>query len=433
MNEDFVENTTHKRLTIGNRIKSIYWGWYAVLGAFLILFLTYGVRYSFGVFVRPMFVEYGWPMSVISLGASINIMVYAIFGVVCGRLVDKIAPKWMMTIGSIITAIGFYYLIQVKTPLGLYMSYGVLCGMGTACNGAVVGSAVAGKWFVRKRGLAMGLATMGIGVGTMVMSPVAGYIVEQYSWRTGFIFFGTLIFVFGIIIPQVLMGKTTPEAMGLMPDGDTPASDAPPSEAAVSRQKEVSLRPVMRDFRFWLLAICNSLAAITVMMTFVHQVSYAVDLNIGKVQAAGALGVVGLTSSCGKFFFGWFCDRTRDAKYAASLGFFIMSMGMFCLLKAETVWLLYLYALVYGFGYGSLAPVMPYLISDRFGRHIMGSAYGALIFFVAGIGGSIGPTLGGLIFDQTGSYANAWTFNTAVLLLVSLLILLLKPAPKDRP
>ena len=226
------------------------------------------------------------------------------------------------------------------------------------------------------------------------------------------------------------MGKTSPEAMGLLPDGDTAASDAPRPAAAVSQQKNVSLKPVMKDFRFWLLAVCNSLAVITVMMTFVHQISYAVNINIGKVEAAGALGVVGLTSSCGKFFFGWLCDRIRDAKYAASLGFFIMSVGMFCLLKAETVWLLYLYALIYGFGYGSLAPVMPYIISDRFGRHILGSAFGALVFFVAGIGGSIGPTLGGLIFDQTGSYANAWTFNTAVLLLVSLLILLLKPAPK---
>ena len=420
-------------MTLGDRIRNLFWGWYVVSGAFLILLFTYGVRYSFGVFVRPMFVEYGWPMSIISLGASINILVYAIFGVFCGRLLDKIAPKWMMTIGSIITAVGFYYLTQAKTPLWLYMSYGVLCGIGNACNGAVVSSAAVGKWFVRKRGLAMGLATMGIGVGTMVMAPVAGYIVDQYSWRTGFIFFGTLILVFGIIISQVLMGKTTPEAMGLLPDGDAAASDEPHSAAVVSQQKKVSLKPVIKDFRFWLLAICNSLAAITVMMTFVHQVSYAVSLNIGKVEAAGALGVVGLTSSCGKFFFGWLSDRIRDAKYAASFGFFVMSAGMFCLLKAETVWLLYLYALVYGFGYGSLAPVMPYIISDRFGRHILGSAYGALVFFVAGIGGSIGPALGGLIFDQTGSYANAWTFNTAVLLLVSLLILLLKPAPKDRP
>jgi MFS family permease len=135
-----------------------------------------------------------------------------------------------------------------------------------------------------------------------------------------------------------------------------------------------------------------------------------------------------LTSSIGKFFFGWLADRLKDAKYSAALGFLLMAFGMYALLKAKTVSLLYLYALFYGFGYGSLSPMMPYLISDRFGRHILGTVFGALVFFVAGIGGSIGPALGGFIFDTTGSYAAAWTFNAAILVAVSVLMLFLKPA-----
>ncbi len=416
---------------IGKRIKNIYWGWYVVLGTFSILLFTYGVRYSFGVFVRPMFVEYGWPMSIVSLGASMNILTYAVCGVFCGRLVDRIAPKWLMTVGSIITAVGFYYLTRTETPLGLYLSYGVLCGIGNACNGAVVSSAAVGKWFIRKRGMAMGVATMGIGVGTMVMTPIAGYIVENHDWRTGFIFFGTLIFVFGILISQFLMGKTTPEAVGLLPDGAKTLPDRSTTASVIPAEKKASLKPVLTDFRFWLLVVCFSMAGLTVMMTLIHQVAYAVNQNIGRIEAAGALGVVGLTSSGGKFFFGWFSDRLKDAKYSAALGFFIMAVGMFCLMKAETVSLLYIYALIYGFGYGSMSPVMPYLISDRFGRYILGTAFGALIFFVAGIGGSIGPALGGMIFDNTGSYAAAWAFNAASLVAASVLILFLKSAKKD--
>jgi len=413
---------------MANRIRQVFWGWYVVLGALVVLSLSYGVRYSFGVFVHPMFKEFGWPMSVISISASVNVLTYSISGIFCGRLADRIAPKWMMTAGSILTAIGFYFLIHAETPAGLYLSYGILCGVGHACLGMVVCSAAIGKWFIRKRGVALGLASMGIGVGTMVMGPAAGYIVSAYDWRTGFVFFGAVILALGILISQVLMGKTTPEASGLLPDGEPAVREGPGPEAVPENRASASLRPVLTDCRFWLLAICNGLATATLMMTFVHQVAYAVDNQIGKFEAAAALGIVGFASSAGKVFFGWLCDRVADAKYVAALGFFLMAIGMGLLIRADTAVVLYLFAVVFGFGYGSMAPLMPYLTADRFGRQVLGSAYGMLIFFVAGFGGSIGPVIGGLIYDRTGSYMNAWLLNLILLMAISVLILTLKPA-----
>jgi len=413
---------------MANRIRQIFWGWYVVLGAFLALCLSYGVRYSFGVFVHPMFQETGWPMSVISISASVNILTYSIAGIFCGRLADRIAPKWMMTTGSILTATGFYFLIHAETPAGLYLSYGVLCGVGHACLGMVVCAAAIGKWFIRKRGFALGLSSMGIGVGTMVMGPAAAYIVNAYDWRAGFVFFGGVILAVGILVSQVLMGKTTPEASGLLPDGEPEVRDGPGPEAIPANQARASLRPVLTDCRFWVLAICNSLATATLMMTFVHQVAYAVGNHIGKLEAAAALGIIGFASSAGKFFFGWLCDRVADAKYVAGMGFFVMAIGMGLLIAADTVVVLYLFALIFGIGYGSMAPLMPYLTADRFGRQVLGSAYGMLIFFVAGFGGSIGPVIGGVIYDRNGSYGNAWLLNLIVLMAISVLILTLKPA-----
>jgi MFS family permease len=346
--------------------------------------------------------------------------------------VDRIAPKWIMTTGALLTAVGFYYLIRTDTPAGLYLSYGILCGFGNACMGTVVSTASIGKWFIRRRGLAMGLATMGIGVGTMVMSPVAGYIVSAYDWRAGFIFLGSVIVVVGVAVSQVFMGKTTPEASGLLPDGEPADPGGTRGDAAPHEGQHPSLRPVLTDSRFWLLAICNGVATASLMMTFVHQVAYAVGNNIGKLEAAASLGVVGLVSSLGKVFFGWLCDRIRDAKYAAALGFFFMAVGTLLLIGADRAIILYLYAVWYGFGYGSMAPLMPYLVSDRFGRHVLGSAYGLLILFVAGIGGSIGPVVGGLIYDRTGSYVSAWIVNLVLLLIISGLILTLKPARRER-
>lgn len=413
---------------MAKRFREIFWGWYVVLGAFLALCLSYGVRYSFGVFVHPMFKEFGWSMSVISISASVNILVYSISGIFCGRLADRIAPKWMMTAGSVLTAIGFYFLIHAETPVGLYLSYGVLCGVGHACLGMVVCAAAIGKWFIRKRGVALGLSSMGIGVGTMVMGPAAGYIVGAYGWRTGFVFFGAVILVVGILISQVLMGRTTPEASGLLPDGEPAVREGPSPEPVPKDRASASLRPVLTDSRFWLLAICNSVATAVLMMIFVHQVAYAVGNDIGKLEAAAALGIVGLASGAGKFFFGWLCDRVADAKYVAALGFFVMAIGMGLLIRADTAVALYLFAVIFGIGYGSMAPLMPYLTADRFGRQVLGSAYGMLIFFVAGVGGSIGPVIGGVIYDRTGSYVNAWLLNVVLLVVISFLILTLKPA-----
>jgi MFS family permease len=232
----------------------------------------------------------------------------------------------------------------------------------------------------------------------------------------------------GILISQVLMGKTTPEASGLLPDGAPVVRGGAGLEAVAENRASASLSPVLTDCRFWLLAICNSLATAALMMTFVHQVAYAVGNHIGKFEAAAALGIVGFASSAGKVFFGWVCDRITDAKYAAALGFFLMAIGMGLLIRADTAVVLYLFAVIFGFGYGSMAPLMPYLTADRFGREVLGSAYGMLIFFVAGFGGSIGPVIGGLIYDRTGSYANAWLLNLILLVAISVLILTLKPA-----
>lgn len=421
MQKDTVLNTGWHR--------HFFWGWYVVAGAFFILGMTYGIRYSFGVFVRPMFTEYGWSMSAISIGSSINILVYATVSMYSGRLVDRFAPKWMMIIGMLITAVGFFCLSRVETTMGLYLSYGVLCGVGTACNGVVVCSSAVGKWFNRKKGIALGISTMGIGVGTMALSPLAGLIVEQWNWRAGFVFFALLSIVMGIVLPVIFMGKSTPESCGMMPDGAS-LEDNPPTEKVNHAEKKTSLKPVLSDHRFWLMALIYALAVMTVMMAFVHQVAYAVEQNISRIDAAAALGVVGLSSAVGKLFFGSLSDRMKHTNHTAALGFAFMAAGMFVLMKMSSIKMLYLYGILFGIGYGSVAPLMPTLVSEHFGRETLGSAYGVLTFFAAGIGGGIGPALGGMFYDWQGNYTMAWTINTIILVVITGLVFCLVPAQK---
>ncbi len=409
------------------KCEDIFWGWYVVLGTFVIMTLTYGVRYSFGVFVKPMFVEYNWSMTVIQLGASINLVMYAVSCIFTGWLLDRVIPKWIMIIGIIFTSAGLILASYVTTPLGLYLSYGVLVGAGTAGCGVVVNSVTVGKWFNRYRGLAIGISSMGIGVGTMLMAPLAGYIVKHYGWRNGFFSIGILLLIVGVFISYVFTGKSGPDQLGLLPDGDKPDYGKVPRLTSEKPVEKVSLKPVITTVQFWLLVVCNVFAVMTVMMTFSCQVAYAINKGINALEAAAVLGIIGITGSGGKLFFGWFCDRRWDAKYSASTGYIIMAVGLMFLLNAKTVSGLYVFAFIYGFGYGSMAPVMPYLVSDRFGSKVFGSAYGLLIFFATGLGGAAGPILGGYIYDKTGSYGLGWQISILALLVVAIAILTLKP------
>ena len=410
--------------------KEIFWGWFIVTGAFLVLGINYGSRYCFGIFLKPMAEEFAWSRSVISMAATINIILYSVGAIFVGRMLDRIAPRWIITAGATLAAYGYILTGFVSTPLGFYITYGLMVGIGTAGLGVVTCSSSVGKWFIRKRGLAIGIASMGISFGTIALTPLAGYIVNFLNWRIGLITLGAITLLIGLIVAQTLMRKTHPEAYGLLPDGDK-----------ITMSKEISLEQavykvptltIFKDSRFWTLAVCQGLAFMVTMSVFVHQVAYAEDNGVSKVAAASSLAAISLTGFLGQFFWGWLTDRLDDPKYSFCLGATFMLTGMILLINAHSVNALYVYALIYGFGYGCLAPTIPIIAAHRFGSQVLGSVYGLLTFFI-GIGGSIGPILGGFIYDHFGSYRYLWLINIFVLVFITIVILTLKKGKQYGP
>jgi MFS family permease len=410
---------------------NIFWGWYVVAGAFLLMAANYGARYSFGIFVQPLTVENGWSRSAVSLAATINLITYALAGIGAGRLLDRVAPRWITTAGAATGAAGLLLCALARTPLEIYLAYGVLYGFGSAWTGAVPVTSSVGKWFVRKRGLAIGISSMGVSLGSITLIPTAAFIMERFSWKAGFLFIGLALLVPGVLVAQVLLRRTVPEAYGLAPDGDDPAPGRV-TAASVPAPLSVPLAAghLMADSRFRMLALCHGTAVMVSLMAFVHQVPYAIDNGIEKITAAASLGAIGFAGLVGQFFFGWLSDRIADPKYSAAMGYTVMAAGMILLLQTRTVPMLMVYALVFGFGYGCLGPLLPILAADRFGRQTMGAVFGLLVFFVVGVGGAFGPLLGGLVYDLTGSYRWAWIFNLGMLIAAATGIMTLK---RNRP
>jgi MFS family permease len=406
----------------------IFLGWYVVAGAFLIMALSHGGRYCFGIFVQPLTDENGWSRSVVSLAASINLLVYALGGIGSGKLLDRIAPRWIATIGAAVGAAGFLLCSGAKTPLEFYFAYGLLCGFGSSWTGSVTMNTSVGKWFTRKRGLAIGISSMGISFGTITLTAATAYIVEHFSWKTGFLFIGLSLLIPGILIAQLLLRRTVPEAYGLTPDGDLPAAEGnrglPAGSAA--GPPPTSTGSIRGDSRFWILALCHGTAVMAALLAYVHQVPYAIDNGIEKIAAAASLSAMGFAGLLGQFLFGWISDRIGDPKYSAALGYLFMAAGMAILLQTRSVEMLFLYSVVFGFGVGSLGPLLPILTADRFGRQNMGSNFGFLNFFVVGLGGFLGPLVGGLVYDGTGSYRYAWGLNLVLLVIMAAIIATLK-------
>lgn len=403
----------------------IYWGWYVVFGAFVLMGLNHGTTYCFTIFVKPVSTDLSWSRSAISLAPSITMIVYGLGGIFSGRLLDRVAPRWVMTFGAVTLSLALFLTGFVREPWHLYLTYGLLGGIGTSCLGAVVCSSTVGKWFQRKRGIAIGIASIGVGVGSMVLSPLVGYAVKHWGWPWGFWILGVLVLVLGVVTAQTLMGKTRPEDYGLHPDGAPPDSH-PDQAAAPAAASGVPMREVLRDARFWTLVLCFTFALVAQISAFVHQTAFAVEMGIDLVKAAFLPGYIGLASIGGRFFFGWLSDRLPDAKYAACLGFLLMAAGIGVLLLAESMNHLVAYALLFGFGYGCIAPLMPYLLADRFGSLVLGASYGLLTFFVAGIGGSTGAIVSGMIYDRFGSYTAAWWMDLAFLVAAAVLVISLK-------
>ncbi|HSV92305.1 MAG TPA: MFS transporter [Desulfobacterales bacterium] len=412
-----------------------FWGWVVVVGGFVLMAVSYGARYSFGVFVQPLTVENGWSRSVISATASINLLAYAVGGILSGRLLDRFAPRWVATAGTVVGAAGFLLCAWVTSPIGLYLAYGVLYGFGSSWTGTVVVNSSVGKWFVERRGIAIGIASMGVSFGTITITPVAAWLIERFSWQAGFLGMGGLLLVLGTLVAQVTLVRTVPEAYGLRPDGRPRPAPQPRPPAPQPRPPVLApaSKGIRGDSRFWLLVACHGTAVMAAMMAFVHQVPYAIDNGIERLAAAASLSVMGVSGLIGQFFFGWVSDRVGDPKRAAVLGYLVMASGTALLLYSRTPGVLYAYAVVFGFGYGCLGPLLPIIAADRFGRLNIGAVFGLLTFFVVGVGGAVGPVLGGLVYDLTGSYRAAWIMNLALLILSAAGIATLRRRPLPPP
>ena len=350
----------------------------------------------------------GWSRATIMLAFSILILITGVTSPFAGRLVDRYGPKKVICTGAPVMALGFMLLSTTSFLWQFYLGYAIV-GIGTAASSQVAASTMVSNWFSRKRGMAIGIMSTGIGVAGFVFVPLVGsYLIPGFGWRTTYLVLA-VITVATLIPAALLIVKTRPSDIGLYPDGIEPARSPITTDISSSASRGMPLKAALFTLVFWLIAISYLVGGFSSVGVVQSQVPHLEDIGFPAATAVLILSVIGIASAIGKFAFGWFCDWL-SAKYVCAIGLGLQATGILILLNisaSTSPVLLWLYAVLFGFSLGSWLPTMSILTSTSFGLRSYGTIFGILSFFQC-VGVASGPLIAGRIFDITGSYHTAF-------------------------
>jgi len=400
-----------------NSPPQFFYGYVVVLLAFIIMVVTWGTFYTFGVFFKPVLTEFDWTRTGTSGAYSLAFMVSGFLSIVAGRLNDRFGPRVVVSACGVLLCSGYLLMSQVSAIWQLYLFYGIV---GIGLSGAYVPSISAvSRWFVKRRGLMTGIAMAGIGAGTMITPPVTNWLISNYGWRTSYIVIGIVVLVLMVLAAQFL--KRDPTQMRLIPYGEGVVE----SQNSDLEARGFSFQEAIRTWQFWVVCGMFTFSEFCVQTITVHIVPHATDLAISAANAAGILAIIGGAGVTGRVMMGGAGDRVGN-KPATTICLIMMLASLLWLLAAEELRMFYLFAVVFGFAYGGYQPLISLVVAELFGLSSLGVILGAVTFSIT-IGAAVGPALAGRIFDITGSYQSAFLVCAALSIVAIILTLFIKP------
>lgn len=388
-----------------------FYGWIVVAVTFVTMGIGVNARTSFSLLFAPVIDEFGWPRGVTAGAFSFGFLVSALCSPLIGKLMDRTGPRTVMETGVALMAAGLLLAPLTTQPWHLYLTMGLLVGVGSVCLGYSGQSQFLPNWFVRRRGLAVGIAFAGVGIGSITLLPWMQMVIEQTGWRTACWSMGIITLV--VLAPINLLLRKRPEDLGLRPDGDAaPAANVAKISNVIDRAwaaTDWTLGRALRTSRFWWLALGYFAGLYGWYAVQIHQTKYLIEIGFTPAVAAWALGFVSLAGIPGQIWLGHLSDRIgREWIWTiSSLGFVICFLALIALQYAPTPALLYLMVGTQGFlGYGVTAIIGAVALEIFEGKHF-GIIYGTLTV-AALAGGAAGPWITGILYDHYGNYELAF-------------------------
>ncbi|HEV8437705.1 MAG TPA: MFS transporter [Methylomirabilota bacterium] len=379
--------------------------WVVVGSLWLVLGVAFGLFFSFPVFFVPLVEEFRWGRGVTAGAFSLSAIVQGLLSPLVGAMVDRVGPRRVMLVGGTVLAASCLLAGRVSAVWQLYLVTGVLAAIGLCAVGWVPSGTLVAQWFAHRRGSMMGLAFSGMGVGVLVIGPLAQWLITAYGWRHAYSILGAGALV--VLVPVIWFGIVeTPRRPAA--DGESARAGTAPAGDGIGVSEALATRS------FWALFFAYLCTPLAVFPVVTHQVAFAVDLGFPRLFVAGIFGLTGLMSTGGRIVFGVAADRI-GRELSATLSYACTAAGTLALLALEVspraLWL-YLYAVLFGLGFGARGPIITAMASQLFPGRRFGAIYG-IMSVGNGVGGALGPWFAGFIHDVTRSYRVAFLIAAA--------------------
>ena len=393
----------------------IFYGYWILVAAFLCLFIWAGSGYfGFSLFVTSLEADFGWSRGEIMAAFTIFYLVQGMASPFIGRVVDRYGVRGVISVGAFITGLGFVLLSLMSKIWYFYLGWAVV-GAGMAAMGTVPTSAAVSNWFKKRRGIAIGILTIGSGAGGFALTPlIGGYLIPHFGWRMSYLVLALITCVFTIPLALLVM-RTKPADMGLYPDGIKAPETVAAAETLRLAIDGLSLKAALTTSALWLIGISFLTSALGRNAILQNQVPYLEDIGFPIATAATALGIVALGVAISRLVFGWLCDIIQE-KYiwCICLGLHLVSIATLMNVgPASPVALIWLYAATMGLGGGGWLPSLLMLTSATFGLASYGTLFG-MLSFLQSIGIAAGPLIAGYMYDVMNTYH--WVFILSLVL-----------------
>jgi MFS family permease len=371
------------------------YGWVMVALGALMTCIAIGAMFSLAVFLRPITESTGWSTTAVSAAMTINFLAMGAAGFGWGALSDRIGPRPVVLAGALLLGLGLFLASRAQTPLQFQLSFGLLVGVAVGSFFSPMIAAVMG-WITERRGLAVSLVSVGVGVAPMTMSPFAAWLITHMDWRAAQ---GVIaLLVWATLIPAALFVRR------------------PPAMQAAGQQEAEGPAPRLRDaftsFPFVVLALTFFACCAAHAGPIFHTVTYAMTCGLAPLAAVTIYSVEGLAGLGGRLALGLAADRL-GVKRVLIAGLLIQSVAAALFITASRLGEFYAIAATFGFAYGGVMPLYAVLAREYFGQRILGAVFGAAAM-VSSLGMALGPAVGGWIFDTYGRYTGMYLASAAI-------------------
>jgi MFS family permease len=405
------------------------YAWLLVVAATLMMAVTYGLMYTYSVFFKPLADYFQWDRASVSLIYSASLVIRGGISIATGWLADKYGARKLMLFCGVMIGLGLILSSFVTSFWQFFITYSLIESIGLSGTFGIV-TAVVSRWFTKNRGLALGIVSSGVGLGTLLMVPGAERLIAATDWSQAFLIFGILSGLV-VIVCSLFLKSPPADTVSAEVCESKPATAPAVSVGPAAKPADLSLKQAIVHPRMIMGLIVFTFLFFANQMVMVHLVNYATDLGISPLAAAGLISLIGVISIGGRLIMGVGSDRIGMHNILI-LVCGLVAGSLVCLVFTRQLWAFYLCAVFFGFAYGGEVPQIPLFVNQIGGMRTMATLVG-LTLFMGNVGGALGPWVAGKIFDVTGSYQWAYTCGAIVATLALLMAIFLKYQNKKHP